>query len=757
MVLPLLLLLLLPASQAYVLTWTFPYNPSLVPLAWARPNQAIQLHLTLDTDEEIAHLKSYNVLEHGKYQDPWNSFTFIRTSDTKFDVMEPQLVPAAEGTHDLLYTGNFTVQIKVSCSDGVQCNGMERLVLNTKTKNLACQAAKTKLCDDKNTCTKDTCFADGRCSFSKLPKMACKKCKSSKCKTRCPTSRKCGFDGCFGECGTCPKKGNTVCASGKCIVDDHRLGTCMNPISLHPDFRDVKYIGVVRKQVPLQLALDMVIPRCERDDKWFSKSPEIIYRLDLPRTSTFTGLEVRTRSRFPDGREPRYSWSTLVIIEYDPRNNGAGMTPEQLCLGSTFKQETQWACQSGDDDFTGWSAPATWMLRSGFTYFIVVERELTKDVDVEVQFRLVAECTPNCHNKQCGPSGCPGVNCGDCEGETPVCLAETGTCEAPRSMALMAAAAPAAVCNPMLPRCTHIVNRSVKHGCSANKFCSAQCTCVGVTQKLPDLALLPFEVVVDDSFVIDPEKDACAFEEGCLAGTGARRLLRFFTYVMNQGNAPFVVPNPPEKYPLLFEFAKCHGHYHVLDFLQYELVADNGTVVKLGEKRSFCLMDMYQVSDRPDAPCNPVYTCEKQGLSVGWNDVYDDELDCQYIDATGIPEGSYTVRQCVNPKQRYMETTYENNCAEARVTLGPRRIPKSTESPTAPGRLVYCPEQCLEHWRSDKYCDPECNTVGCGWDGGDCDAQRTCDEGCELQLLGDGKCDAKCNTVKCSFDFGDCQ
>ena len=40
----------------------------------------------------------------------------------------------------------------------------------------------------------------------------------------------------------------------------------------------------------------------------------------------------------------------------------------------------------------------------------------------------------------------------------------------------------------------------------------------------------------------------------------------------------------------------------------------------------------------------PQYDCVFQGLSAGWADVYSSDLDCQWLDVTGVPEGDYLLR-----------------------------------------------------------------------------------------------------------------
>ena len=61
----------------------------------------------------------------------------------------------------------------------------------------------------------------------------------------------------------------------------------------------------------------------------------------------------------------------------------------------------------------------------------------------------------------------------------------------------------------------------------------------------------------------------------------------------------------------------------------------------------------------------------------------------------------------------------------------------------------------------DYHCNPECNTLACDFDGGDCslgiNPWRNCTvPGC-WRNFADGKCDMSCNTAECLFDGRDCE
>jgi len=63
----------------------------------------------------------------------------------------------------------------------------------------------------------------------------------------------------------------------------------------------------------------------------------------------------------------------------------------------------------------------------------------------------------------------------------------------------------------------------------------------------------------------------------------------------------------------------------------------------------------------------PEFNCNYQGISVGWEDVYTADLDCQWVDITDIPLGSYWLYLEVNPvingTRLFAESDYANNVA----------------------------------------------------------------------------------------------
>jgi hypothetical protein len=166
----------------------------------------------------------------------------------------------------------------------------------------------------------------------------------------------------------------------------------------------------------------------------------------------------------------------------------------------------------------------------------------------------------------------------------------------------------------------------------------------------PDLTVDPKRFVSQMEIVdrlFDPVADKCAFEEGVIGGTGYRRLLRFDTVVLNSGDGDLVVghrADPANPYAPYFEYAACHGHYHVRDFSSYELLTLDGSVVVAGHKQGFCFEDSFKY----DGGKSHGYDCDYQGITSGWGDWYYKQLVGQWIDITGVPQGDYIVRVTIN-------------------------------------------------------------------------------------------------------------
>jgi hypothetical protein len=192
------------------------------------------------------------------------------------------------------------------------------------------------------------------------------------------------------------------------------------------------------------------------------------------------------------------------------------------------------------------------------------------------------------------------------------------------------------------------------------------------------------DVTVDANAIVDSigfsdetfAPEHCAVVEGAtLAGT--RLLLRFDTIIVNVGDRALVVGDPVDPVPPLtasdFAFSPCHGHFHFTDWAEYSLVDSLGTPVALGHKQAFCLVDSlrYELF-----AFGPVYVdCDFQGISPGWGDLYARDLDGQWVDVTGVPEGDYTLVVAVNVAGKIVEDDVAPNVVEVPVHVPDPALP----------------------------------------------------------------------------------
>jgi len=161
----------------------------------------------------------------------------------------------------------------------------------------------------------------------------------------------------------------------------------------------------------------------------------------------------------------------------------------------------------------------------------------------------------------------------------------------------------------------------------------------------------------------------CSLEENCLASDAVglprnsiRTLLRFDLLTMNYGLSDFT--------PVLdrsqWIWHACHYHYHSFEvFTEYDLLDLNGTKVAEGHKASFCLEDSQCDGSSRRYRCGR----SKQGISKNCGDLYSRGLDCQWVDITGVPEGTYILQLNVNPTQLVHESDVDNNIIQCTLSM----------------------------------------------------------------------------------------
>ena len=226
-------------------------------------------------------------------------------------------------------------------------------------------------------------------------------------------------------------------------------------------------------------------------------------------------------------------------------------------------------------------------------------------------------------------------------------------------------------------------------------------------------------------------EDDCAIAEQCVDGPGERRLLRFSTITPNLGEADFVVGSP-ELNPEFFEWGECHGHWHFSDFAGYRLIDFDDNVVAEGHKMAFALIDLSPFLDDAGPGKYPMQD-GTQGISVGWADIYNSQLDCQWIDITGVPAGVYILEITINPEAIIQESNHLDN-----VVLLPVVLTDEDDGPSGPPEEWTCAPGFYD---SDDGCDcgcgvfdPDCTnptSEACGF----CNESGSCAEdemGCDL-------------------------
>jgi hypothetical protein len=195
------------------------------------------------------------------------------------------------------------------------------------------------------------------------------------------------------------------------------------------------------------------------------------------------------------------------------------------------------------------------------------------------------------------------------------------------------------------------------------------------------------------------DESSCQFVDGCLGGIGERRLLRFSTITPNVGDAAFHVGNPTDN-PELFEQSECSGAWLYADYAQYRLLDGKGMEVGTGHKSAFALIDLAPFTEDAGPPHYGFGS--DMGISVGWADIYDAGLDCQWVDITDVPAGDYTLELNINSTQTVPEATFENN-----ILLVPVTITDDSDVPGPPKGWV-----CDEQWYgTGDGCDCGCGVV----------------------------------------------
>jgi hypothetical protein len=208
--------------------------------------------------------------------------------------------------------------------------------------------------------------------------------------------------------------------------------------------------------------------------------------------------------------------------------------------------------------------------------------------------------------------------------------------------------------------------------CNYNPLATVSDTCIYPGDPAcpdgPDL-LLRQDVLENSMYVTTYfSNDACQVTEECIQGMGNRDLIRFTTHIENNGTQDYFIGNPTNQ-PGQFSNNNCHGHWHYEGYAEYILYDQTQTPTPIGFKSGFCVIDL--VCDHGGTA---QYGCGNMGITAGCGDIYDANLDCQWIDITDVPDGDYTFVARVNWGNQpdalgRHELTYDNNWAQVCFNL----------------------------------------------------------------------------------------
>jgi hypothetical protein len=130
--------------------------------------------------------------------------------------------------------------------------------------------------------------------------------------------------------------------------------------------------------------------------------------------------------------------------------------------------------------------------------------------------------------------------------------------------------------------------------------------------------------------------DSCAIAEGCVGGSGWRRLFLFDASIRNIGRKPLEVGSVEDGSPWrennVLEFSECHQHYHFNHYGNFNL-----SPTSPASKRAFCVESTQRYVNSEFSPVAHPYSCEFQGVAAGWGDDYMAGIQCQWFDITDEP------------------------------------------------------------------------------------------------------------------------
>jgi hypothetical protein len=215
---------------------------------------------------------------------------------------------------------------------------------------------------------------------------------------------------------------------------------------------------------------------------------------------------------------------------------------------------------------------------------------------------------------------------------------------------------------------------------------------------------------------------------------GQRKLIRFTNAVWNSGPGPLELRGsyqPGDDTISVFQivyrlnggiasrlmdkfvYHPEHEHWHWQNFALYQVwsLHSDGTldqVVASSDKIGFCSRDddnLQAEQPQPDLPergfgsLRPTYgSChwERQGISVGWVDIYREHLSDQYVVVSDLPQGVYALKSAANPDHQLLEANRENNAALVYFALRETTLQVLDGPPEPPEDPPWVGCDCLE-------------------------------------------------------------
>jgi len=151
----------------------------------------------------------------------------------------------------------------------------------------------------------------------------------------------------------------------------------------------------------------------------------------------------------------------------------------------------------------------------------------------------------------------------------------------------------------------------------------------------------------------------------------------------------------------IFIFHAMHEHWHWEGFSQYQVwsLTPSGQLdkpVATNNKVGYCLEDIELFAGNQDVihhengdstPLKPQFSScywRRQGLSVGWVDVYKSHVSGQTVDISHLPDGIYALRSTVDPANIILEANDVNNSAVVYFVIQDNLLDNLKRPPTLP-------------------------------------------------------------------------